>query len=42
MFRALLAHRQEALHKQSLPEFPHPETSPHLQPHTTVTNPAFV
>jgi hypothetical protein len=22
--------------------FPHPETSPHLQPHTTVTNPAFV
>jgi hypothetical protein len=22
--------------------FPHPETSSHLQPHTTVTNPAFV
>jgi hypothetical protein len=22
--------------------FPHPETSPHLQPHTAVTNPAFV
>jgi hypothetical protein len=22
--------------------FPHPETNPHLQPHTTVTNPAFV
>jgi hypothetical protein len=22
--------------------FPHPETNPHLQPHTTVTNPTFV
>jgi hypothetical protein len=30
MFRALLAHPQEALHKT------------HLQPHTTVTNPAGV
>jgi hypothetical protein len=58
MFRALLAHPQEALPERRigdccvqlgwsqgmgrLPEKTHPETNPHLQLHTIVTNSAFL
>jgi hypothetical protein len=45
MFRALIAHPQEAglrMWEDCTAVLQHPETNPHLQPHTTVTNPAFV
>jgi hypothetical protein len=62
VFRALLAHPQEALHERRIGDlcavvdvdwsqgmgrrktavFPYPETNPHLQLHTIVTNSAFL